>query len=229
MNERISALPLWSPPSRPGRAAVVVAHPDNETLALAGPLDALARGGWTHLLVLTDGEAAFPDAGPDTRAHLARTRRGELVSAWSVLTGRAGRPTVFAGLPDSGLGAVADETRAAVDDAVVGADLVLGLWPGDPHPDHAAASLATVRAAEAAGVPVLVAPLWALVWWPVDDPRLPWGAAHRCPLDAAAASRRQRALAAHASQGRGFAGHDPMVTVEAVDVLLGRDCVVVPA
>jgi LmbE family N-acetylglucosaminyl deacetylase len=233
LHERIAALPPWSPPSPPGRAVVVAAHPDDETLALAGPVDALARNGWTlDLLVLTDGEAAFPRAGADVGERLARTRRRELVSAWTILTaGAAGAActAVFAGLPDSGLHARTGEVRAAVDEVVAGADLVLGLWPGDPHPDHVTAGTATLEAAAAAGVPALVAPLWALAWWAGDDPRLPWDVALRCPLDAAAASRRQRALAAHASQVRGFAGYPPVVPAEALDVLLRRHAVVVPA
>lgn len=229
LHERIAALPVWSPPPRPGRAAVVVAHPDDETLALGGPIDALARGGWTlDILVLTDGEAAFPGADSGVRTRLARTRRGELGSAWAVLTAGTGGVPMFAGLPDSGLHSRADDVRAAVNDAVEGSDLMLGIWPGDPHPDHAAAGTAVIEAAAVSRVPALLCPLWALVWWDDDDPRLPWDTALHCPVDAAAASRRRRALAAHASQVHGFAGHAPVIPAAALDVLLGCDTLVLP-
>jgi len=223
-----AALPVWEAPSRTGRAAVVVAHPDDETLALAGPLDHLARNGWRlDLLVLTDGEAAYPDADDDARARLALVRRGELVAAWHLLVGAAGSPPTFAGLPDSGLTGRPDDVRAAVEPAVKDADLALGLWPDDPHPDHGAAGAAVVAAA--AGVPTFVAPLWSLAWWPADDPRHPWGSACRVRLDAAAASRRQRALASHASQVRGFEGHGPLIGPAETEALLGPDGVLVRA
>lgn len=227
--DRAATLPTWEPPARPGRAAVVIAHPDDETLALAGPVAALARAGWRlDLLVLTDGEAAYPEADGDARARLALVRRGELASAWRVLTGTAGCPPTFAGLPDSGLVDRPDDVRRAVARAVRDVDLALGLWPGDPHPDHAAAGSALVRATGSAGVQAFVAPLWSLVWWQVDDPRQPWGPATRVVLDAAAASRRQRALAAHASQVRGFEGYPPLVGTAEVEALLGRDGLLVP-
>ena len=224
-----TTLPVWEPPVPPGRALVVVAHPDDEVLALGPVLVALDAAGWVlDLVVLTDGEAAYPDLDAAGRARLAALRRGELDAAWAALLPGAEGRVLRAGLPDSRLPDVAAEVRAAVDGAAAAPppDLVVGLWPHDPHHDHAGAALAAVALAALLGLPSLQAPLWARVWWEDDDPRLPRAAAARVPVDGSAAGRLAAALAAHASQVGGFEGHGPLLGADDLAALAGDGLVV---
>ncbi|GAA1855395.1 hypothetical protein GCM10009836_39320 [Pseudonocardia ailaonensis] len=181
-----------------GRLVVVAAHPDDETLAAAGYLRAVhAAGGRVEVVVATDGEAAFPDAGPAERAALGRARRAELDAALREL---GLEPAVtWLGLPDSALADHEPELVEALRPLLLDADACLAPWTGDPHPDHAAAGRAAERAAPA-GVHRVAYPIWARPRRRPDDPALPWDRALVHRLDADARAAKAAALAAFATQ-----------------------------
>lgn len=75
-------------PGHYGRLVVVAAHPDDETLGVAGTLRAARRAGAViTLVVATDGESAYPSFGPGARAELAQARRAELHAAHRLWVG----------------------------------------------------------------------------------------------------------------------------------------------
>ena len=125
------------------RLLVVVAHPDDETLALGGTLAELSAAG-VHVQVvsLTSGEAALDHLGERVE-DLAVRRREELQRAGQAL-GLAGCTALD--LPDSRLADHPDRVRAAVRAAVDEhrPDRVATLWHADPHPDHRAVARAVL-------------------------------------------------------------------------------------
>lgn len=176
-----------------GRVVVVAAHPDDETLGAAGYLRAVhAEGASVALVVATDGEAAFPEAGAGERAALAKARRAELTAALAAL-GLADTPVTWLGLPDSGLADREDALVEALREPLRDADLVLAPWVDDPHPDHAAAGRAANRAA-----PVRTHrfgyPIWMWPWLRPDDPVVPWPTAACFALDDAARTAKAAAI-----------------------------------
>ncbi len=147
-------LPSWA------RVLVVVAHPDDESFGLGGLLGAFAAAGADiEVLCLTRGEASTLGAHA---GDLVATRRGELTLAAQRLGVGA---TTLLELPDGHLHELGDEPlRQPVRDAVERArpDGVLVFDPGGGvtgHPDHEAASRATLAVAAEHGIPVLG---WAL-------------------------------------------------------------------
>lgn len=157
-------------PPHGARVLVVSAHPDDEVLALGGTLALLAaRGCRLTLVTATDGEGSHPGLPPDGAARLARRRAEELRSALDVL-GVPSEP-VRLGLPDSGLAGHEDDLRAALADLGRDADLVVGTWAHDAHPDHEAVGRAC-RALDVAQV--WEVPVWAWHWAVPGDPRFPW-------------------------------------------------------
>jgi LmbE family N-acetylglucosaminyl deacetylase len=177
----------------PGRLVVIAAHPDDETLAAGGLIQAAhAAGADVELVVATDGEAAFPGQDGDARAELAAARRGELDRALAA-HGLAGVPVHRLGLPDSGLAERAGELAERLRPLLAGADAYLAPWTGDPHPDHAAAGRA---AAEAAPVTAhgLEYPIWMWVRCAPDDPGIPWDRAFHHDLTPGQRARKLRAV-----------------------------------
>jgi LmbE family N-acetylglucosaminyl deacetylase len=70
----------------PFRLLCITAHPDDESLAFGGALLMAHRAGVeTHLLCLTDGQAAHYRGEAADRAELGRLRRAELAAACEVL------------------------------------------------------------------------------------------------------------------------------------------------
>jgi LmbE family N-acetylglucosaminyl deacetylase len=187
-------------PVEPGqRVAVVAAHPDDETLGVSGLLQQLHRQGSTiDLIVATDGEAAFPALSTADRRELGRTRRAELRESLRA-QGLAEVPVQWLGLPDSGLADRRDELTDRLRPLLAAADVCLLPWPGDPHPDHAAAGAAALAAAP------LTAhrwsyPIWMWHWMTPDDPTIPRATAFAHRLDRARRDRKAAGLAAFASQ-----------------------------
>jgi LmbE family N-acetylglucosaminyl deacetylase len=157
-------------PPAGARVLVVSAHPDDEVLALGGTLALLAaRGCRLTLVTATDGEGSHPGLPPDGSARLARRRADELRDALDVLGVRS--DPLRLGLPDSGLTGREDDLRAALTGLAQRADLVVGTWSHDAHPDHEAVGRAC-RALDAA--PVWEVPVWAWHWAVPGDPRFPW-------------------------------------------------------
>lgn len=192
----LDARDLAPMPTDLGRVVVVAAHPDDETLAAAGLLQALDRaGGPVHLVVATDGEAAYPGMPP---AELAATRRAELHAAWADLGGRAESVT-WLGLPDSDLAAHEDALVAALRPLLAEADACLAPWPEDPHPDHAAAGRAARRAA-AARTHCFGYPIWLMPWNRPDAVAVPWASALVHRLDDRARAAKAAAIGRFVSQ-----------------------------
>ena len=191
------------------RVAIVVAHPDDETL-WCGSL--LARLDDAVLVHLTDGS---PVDGDDarrlgfTRAGYARERAGELDGALDRLHYRGERRGY--GVPDKEtvdhLGAIVPRLR---DDLAGAAVVVTHPYEGG-HPDHDAAALAVARAAAA---PVVEFACYALHAGErvfgrfVADPARPETSRL---LDAADAARVEAGLAAHVTQAAVFGDWRPAV------------------
>jgi LmbE family N-acetylglucosaminyl deacetylase len=148
----------------PGDAlVVVVAHPDDETLAMGAALARLACDGvHVHVLVGSRGEAALDHVGVEAPG-LAERRCAELRAATGAL-GVASAEVL--GLPDGSLGGHVDAVRDTVESAVRahGAAQVATLWREDPHPDHRAVSAAAAHAAARTGAGLVELGLWAAHW-----------------------------------------------------------------
>ena len=143
------------------RLLVVVAHPDDETLALGATLaDLAASGVRVHVVCLTSGEAAL-DHVREHVSDLAVRRREELARAGAAL-GLDGCTVLD--LPDGRLAEHPDEAEDAVRRAVElhRPDRVATLWRDDPHPDHRAVSQAVHAVCEPGTVDEFL--LWALHW-----------------------------------------------------------------
>lgn len=193
--------------------AVVVAHPDDETL-FAGPLLRRLRNG--RLIVVTDGAPEdMADAralGIASRSAYAAIRAGELDRAVAAL-GFAG-PVIRYAVADQGavfaLPTLVERLRADLADVAL---VVTHPYDGG-HPDHDAVACAVARAVSAlAPAPAVVefacyaqfddARVWARF---VEDARHPQ---HTRTLDADDIARVDAALAAHASQAGVFADWRP--------------------
>jgi N-acetylglucosamine malate deacetylase 2 len=137
----------------------VVAHPDDESFGLGALVDGFTgSGAAVHLVCFTRGEASTLNSGD---ADLRVAREAELRRASAEL-GVAG--ITLLDYPDSALAAQpADELvgHVVVAAARRHADglLVFDETGVTGHPDHQAATRAAVRAATAAGLPVLA---WTL-------------------------------------------------------------------
>ncbi len=122
----------------------VGAHPDDVELGCGGIVARLAAAGRSvGVADLTAGEAGSR-GDASTRADEAATAAGALGLAWRVCLG----------LPDGGLAAAEDGQLEAVVALIRAARPRIVLVPdeGDPHPDHAAAGVLTVRGSFFAGV-----------------------------------------------------------------------------
>ncbi len=223
-SHRLAHVPSLAPadavPVRAGDVLlVVVAHPDDETLALGGTLAELAAGGVeAHVVSLTAGEAALDHVGEHVSS-LAERRRDELAAA-GIALGVAGCTALD--LPDGRLAEHRAEAEAAVRAAVdrVRPDRVATLWRHDPHPDHRAASEAVAAVCGAAVVEEFL--LWAVHWTdPADVPD------HVAAVSVAASAReaRRRALAGYRTQVEPLAPHLQAILPASV-VTWRHECVV---
>lgn len=145
---RRGSLPPWE------SVLAVVAHPDDESFGLGAVLDGFVQGGAVaSVLCLTQGEASTLGAGPALR----ELRAEELQLAARQL-----------GVESALLRAYRDSSLSRVDRAILSAEILreLGERPADGivvfdpagvsgHPDHSAATLAALDAAEHADLPVL--------------------------------------------------------------------------
>ena len=211
---------LLSPRAHPrtDRLLVVVAHPDDETLAAGGLIHTAGQGGIaTTVLVATDGEGSHPDSPSHPPARLRALRRDEVCAALSVLDPEA--EVVLLGLPDGGLtaheDALVEQVRA--QDPGPGTTIV-STWRGDGHPDHEAVGRACAAVAADTGVRHLEAPIWAWEWSPESVPveRLT-----RHALPSPAQERKGQALRCHRSQIEPLSG-DPADAAVVTDALLAH-------
>jgi LmbE family N-acetylglucosaminyl deacetylase len=210
---------------------VLAAHPDDETLAVGGLLARLAeRQADVRLVWATDGEASHPESRTRLAARLAVTRRAEADAAMAEL-GLDSAPRRRLGLPDGGLAGHLDTLLHQVKALLPSGATLLAPWWGDAHPDHDACGRAARALAATTGVAVLAYPVWTWTWAVPDDPRVPWERALCVPVPAAAARRKVRALACHASQVApiGPAAQDAAVLSPAMLEHFARDWEVVLA
>ncbi len=162
--------PALSLPAAGAQVVVVSAHPDDEVLALGGTLSLLAaRGCRLTLVTATDGEGSHPDSRFGDPVRMAARRAEELREALRDL--QVDAEPVRLGLPDSGLASVEPALRDHLAPLVADADLVVGTWSQDGHPDHDAVGRACRSLALAA---VWEVPVWGWHWASPDDDRLPW-------------------------------------------------------
>jgi LmbE family N-acetylglucosaminyl deacetylase len=197
--------------------AVVAAHPDDETLGVSGLLQRLhAKGDPIDLIVATDGEAAFPGLSTADRQALGRTRRAELRE--SLRAQQLADVTVrWLGLPDSGLAERQDELTERLRPLLADADLCLLPWPGDPHPDHAAAGEAALAAAPPTAHRWSY-PIWMWHRMAPDDPAIPRDTVFGHRLAGARRDRKMAGLAAFVSQLKpGPNGEPPVLEPDMLD------------
>lgn len=195
-SDAIATLPAaadW-PPDHPW--TVVAPHPDDEVLGVGGAL-ALAgrRRGEVHIVTVTDGEAAWPEADRATREALATRRRAEAVAADRALGVRPTR--TFLGLPDGAVASRADELVERLAPLLDGVETVAVVLPDDGHPDHDATGWA-VDQLDLAGRRVVRFGVWAWNWDADTATRL--AGATGLDLDDELRARKARAIDAHASQ-----------------------------
>ena len=200
---RRAALANWSPGTR-GTIVVVAPHPDDETLGLAGPLSDLTRRGWgVRLVLVTDGEAAYPGA-----AELSTIRLAELSAALTHLGLSSAATLCRLGLPDGAVAEHSDVLQRRLAPLVSEASWVLAPWPEDGHPDHDAVGRAARHVARTGGTPIRFYPIWAWHW---AAPDTPWGdrllsRAERYDLSPEAVVAKRRAIGAFESQRDGLLG-----------------------
>jgi LmbE family N-acetylglucosaminyl deacetylase len=141
------------------RALVLVAHPDDESIACAGTMALLAdRGADVTLLAATEGEATI--GSPHDPAETGRRRRAELERSAAIL----GASVECLGLPDGHLHehrpTLADALAAAV--GRLSADVIFAPWIGDGHRDHRAVAFAL---ADALGRSTVDVQVWGYETW----------------------------------------------------------------
>ncbi|MDT3330239.1 PIG-L family deacetylase [Microbacterium sp. KSW-18] len=178
---------------------VVAAHPDDETLGVAGLMArTVSRDAKVTVLIATDGEGSHPDSPSHTPADLAAVRRREVAAALDHLS-----PSIdvrFLGLPDGGT----DDHRDAIAEALrallqgQGAHLVVVPWSGDSHRDHRVAAEVTAEVCTELGVPWREYPIWLWHWGSTDD--LPWDDLEVVTLDELTAELKRTAMRHHRSQ-----------------------------
>ncbi len=187
------------------RLLVVAPHPDDETLGAGGLLNLTCRAG-SHvtIVVCSDGEAAYPATGA-----LGSIRRHELRLALEALGPAADVAVDLVGMPDGHLGEHVGEIAALLGRLTRPGDLVVGPWPGDGHPDHAAVGRACSDAVGGLDARLWWYPVWAWHW--AKPEQLPLMSAVRVRLDPEARAAKRRALDLYRSQRDGHLG-EPIVT-----------------
>lgn len=194
---------------------VVVAHPDDETLAVGGLIhDAGRLGIRTTVIVASDGEASHPHSPTHSPDELARIRRRELTAALRSLNPAARCRRLGRG--DGRLSECVDELTEEIADRADAATLIVSTWRHDGHPDHEAVGRAAAIAAARCASRHLEAPIWAWSWTVPDE--LPWAHVLRHWCSPAAIRRKEEATAAYRSQTRPLSPHprDAAVVPEGV-------------
>lgn len=188
---------------------VVAAHPDDESLGVAGLVHTLAqRGIPIRVIIATDGENSHPESLTHTPADLAARRQAEVRDALGVVAPAATLRLLH--LPDGSIGdhentlaaAVRDEIDTLIrqTDAAPDRILLVAPWTGDGHRDHRIVGALAERVAKEVGVTVRGYPIWLWHWG--TPPDVPWERAESVALDGAAHDAKLRALAVHDSQLR---------------------------
>lgn len=190
------------------RVMVVAVHPDDETLATGGLIQAArAAGAAVRIVFVTDGDDnPWPQRWLERRWRIdaaarrrwGARRRGEARAALATF-GVAAEATQFLGLPDQGLTALlasGDALERALQTAIAAFDptWIAGPSRADRHPDHSAVAVALDLIGRRSGRPAAAQRLAAVVHGSVDTVDL------ALALDTPALGRKREALAAHRSQ-----------------------------
>ncbi|MCZ2404369.1 bifunctional PIG-L family deacetylase/class I SAM-dependent methyltransferase [Paenarthrobacter sp. Z7-10] len=200
---RLRCVPTMHPQlDRYERLVLVSAHPDDETLAAAGLLQAATQHGLAvRLVVATLGEASHPHSVTHTQEQLAAIRREELDHAISALVPSAVIDCLS--LPDGQVSSRQQDLEQAVlghCSKEQGKTLIVAPWRGDGHTDHAAAGAAAAAAAGRSGNPLLEYPVWMWHWGSPEDSGLPWAALRKLNLGRTGLARKNTAISCHFSQ-----------------------------
>ncbi len=199
----------------PERVALVVAHPDDETVGLGSRLALFDDLTLIHLTDGTPDDVSFAQrAGFADNPAYAAARRAELAAALAALGATPARRIAY-GLPDQraheNLPAIID--RLAADLAGHAAIITHAYEHG--HPDHDTAALAVAHARARLGASAPQAYEFATYYRDGDHIRFgdfyPDADAPetRLPLSAAQREAKRAAFAAHASQASTLAQFDP--------------------
>lgn len=189
---------------------LLVAHPDDETLAVGGLLADLPDSVPVDVVVASDGQASHPRSTTHGPADLARLRRAEVAHAIGLLAPRARLHLL--GLTDGGLRDQIEEVVEAVVPLATGPGTVLvSNYRQDGHPDHEAIAHAAAAVAWRTDAELVEAPIWAWLHHPDTVP-----AEHllTVALSRRAVKLKEQALAAHRSQVRALSdlpGDEPVV------------------
>lgn len=209
--EVVGSAPEWRVSGT--RVAVIVPHPDDESLSTGG-LIAVARraGGHVRVIAVTDGEHAYP--GVVEPASLAARRRDEQTLALQRLGVRT-EDVVRLGMVDGGVGRSEHRLVHLLAAHIADADLLVAPWTGDHHVDHEACGRAAVRLALRFGIPHVLAMFWT--YHHSDPEHIPHHRLRQLRLPPAVHLQKAHAVAAHSSQVGDAAPGDPLLD----DALLG--------
>lgn len=141
------------------RLAIVVPHPDDETLGCGALLNrAAARGSNPVVVIVTDGGAG---GRCRDRATTAGRRSDELRSAMRELGVRE-EDVKELGLPDGTLAEIGTSLFGKLSDVLTltEAEIVITTSAWDPHPDHRALAWALRQVCAEVGIPLLEFFVW---------------------------------------------------------------------
>ena len=182
---------------------VLSAHPDDETLGVAGLIARAARLDATvSIVVATDGEGSHPRSPTRAASELAEIRRSELHEAIGALA-PAARIDLL-GIPDGQVHEQADHVSDRLQQIVerhgVEGLLLLAPWSKDGHRDHRAAGAIARAVASSTGARMAEYPIWMWHWAHPENAAVPWSDMVRIDLTVAEQAQKARALSAHRSQ-----------------------------
>ncbi len=193
------------------RVLIVAPHPDDESIATGGLIQATrAAGATVRVLVLTDGDAnIWPQRWIEKRWRIdtvARTRwgarrRAEAIAAMAIL-GLSEQDAIFLGLPDLGLtdllmrndADTVDRLRRTIGEFAPSQVVLPSL--ADRHPDHSAAYVLVRVALRKQDSPL------PRLWSFAVHGGMPEGATAVCALTTQQRERKRSAILAHATQMR---------------------------
>ena len=181
------------------RIWVLAPHPDDEILALGGTLSHLsAQGADIHILSVTDGEASHQGSTEWSAERLSATRPSEMLRGLERLGVKA--EVTRLGLPDGRIGGHRKKLLKMLVESLDDTDLLLTTCRFDGHPDHEACGDVAFLAGDLTGATVLEYPVWMWHWAAPDEVVVPWGRAHRQPLDRETVARKADAIGEFVSQ-----------------------------
>jgi LmbE family N-acetylglucosaminyl deacetylase len=211
---RMEALPFADLDAiAPGTSLILAPHPDDETLGCGGLIASLcAHGRPPVIVVVTDGTGSHPGSASYPPARLKSVREAELRKAAAIL-GVGPERVHLLGLrdtqaPQEGAGFAAAVQEIASIIRAYEAATIFASWEHDTHGDHKTAARMARAAAQSTGARLLFYPVWG--WLLPPEQQLPLGRVNGARLHIGSLlPRKQRAIAAHASQTSDLITDDP--------------------